>query len=44
LDPEQARKDVEPVARMAGGVVGDALEEAGVKLGGGSVSLSGWLW
>ena len=28
LDPEQTREDVEPWARMAGGVVKDALEEA----------------
>jgi hypothetical protein len=27
LDPEQARKDVEPWSRMAGGVVSDALSE-----------------
>ncbi len=33
LDPERARKDVEPLARMAGGVIGDALEEAHVNLG-----------
>lgn len=33
LDPEQARKDVEPLARMAGGVIGDALDEAHVNLG-----------
>jgi hypothetical protein len=34
LDPEEARRDVEPWARMGGGVVKDALDEAGVKLGG----------
>lgn len=33
LDPQRARKDVEPWARMAGGVVGDALDEAGLKPG-----------
>ena len=27
LDPERARKDVEPWSRMAGGMVGDALSE-----------------
>ena len=35
LDPELARRDVEPWARMAGGVVKDAMDEAGVRLGGG---------
>jgi hypothetical protein len=30
LDPEQARKDVEPWARMGGGVLKDALDEAGL--------------
>lgn len=30
LDPEQARRDVEPWSRMAGGVAADALDEAGV--------------
>lgn len=34
LDPEEARKDVEPWARMGGGVLKDALDEAGVSLGG----------
>ena len=33
LDPERAREDVEPLARMAGGVIGDALDEAHVNLG-----------
>ena len=33
LDPEEARRDVEPWARMTGGVVKDALDEAGIKLG-----------
>ena len=34
LDPEQARQDLEPYARMAGGMVKDALDEADVHLGG----------
>ena len=34
LDPGQARKDVEPWARMAGGVIKDAVEETGIDLGG----------
>jgi hypothetical protein len=34
LDPEQARKDVEPWARMGGGVLKDALDEAGISPGG----------
>jgi len=33
LEPEQARRDVEPWSRMTGGVVKDALDEAGIKLG-----------
>ena len=33
LNPEEARRDVEPWARMTGGVVKDALDEAGIKLG-----------
>ena len=33
LDPEQARRDLEPYSRMAGGMVKDALEEADVDLG-----------
>jgi hypothetical protein len=36
LDPEQARRDVEPWSRMTGGVVGDVLDEAGIKLGAGA--------
>ena len=36
LDPEEARRDVEPWARMTGGVVKDAMDEAGIKLGGQS--------
>ena len=34
LDPEEARRDVEPWARMSGGVVKDAMDEAGITLGG----------
>lgn len=34
LDPEGARRDVEPWARMAGGVVKDAIDEAGVRIDG----------
>lgn len=30
LDPERARKDVEPWSRMAGGVVKDGLDETGL--------------
>jgi hypothetical protein len=33
LDPEQARKDLEPWSRMGGGVVKDALDEVGVDIG-----------
>lgn len=33
LDPEETRRDVEPWARMTGGVIKDALDEAGLKLG-----------
>lgn len=33
LDPEQARRDLEPWARMGGGMLGDALDEAGVQTG-----------
>jgi hypothetical protein len=32
LDPEKARKDLEPWARMGGGVVKDALDEAGIRM------------
>jgi hypothetical protein len=32
LDPEQAREDVEPWARMAGGVIKDAVDESGLNL------------
>ncbi|MSR61600.1 MAG: zinc ribbon domain-containing protein [Planctomycetes bacterium] len=30
LDPERAREDLEPYARMAGGLAKDALDEAGL--------------
>ena len=33
LDPSQARQDLEPYSRMAGGMLGDALDEADVNLG-----------
>ncbi len=33
LDPEQAREDVEPWARMAGGVIKDAVDESGLNVG-----------
>jgi len=33
LDPEQARRDVEPWSRMAGGMARDALDEADIDLG-----------
>jgi hypothetical protein len=33
LDPEQARKDVEPWGRMAGGMIRDAIDETGIKIG-----------
>ena len=33
LDPEQARSELEPYSRMAGGMVKDALDEADVGLG-----------
>lgn len=32
-DPEQARSDLEPWSRMTGGVVKDALDEAGIPIG-----------
>jgi len=35
LDPQQARRDLEPWSRMAGGMAKDALDEADVRLGGG---------
>ncbi len=34
LDPEQARRDLEPYSRMAGGMMKDALGEARLDLGG----------
>lgn len=34
LDPERARDDLEPWARMAGGLVSDAFDESGLKRGG----------
>lgn len=34
LDPEKARCELEPYSRMAGGMVGDAMDEVGVKPGG----------
>ena len=33
LNPERARQDVEPWSRMGGGMVKDALDEAGISLG-----------
>jgi hypothetical protein len=33
LDPEQARSELEPYSRMAGGMVKDALDEADIGLG-----------
>lgn len=33
LDPDQARQDLEPFSRMAGGMVKDALNEADIKVG-----------
>ena len=35
LDPEQARGDLEPFARQGGGMVKDALDEAGIAVGRG---------
>lgn len=37
LDPEQAREDLEPFSRQAGGMVKDALDEADIHLGGQAV-------
>ena len=34
LDPQQARKDLEPYSRQAGGMIKDLLEEAEVSIGG----------
>jgi hypothetical protein len=36
LNPERARHDVEPWSRATGGMISDALDEAGIKLGGSS--------
>lgn len=33
LDPEQARKDVEPYSRMNGGILKDTLDEADIHIG-----------
>jgi hypothetical protein len=33
LNPEEARRDVGPWARMTGGIVKDAIDETGIKLG-----------
>jgi hypothetical protein len=33
LDPSQARSDLEPYSRMAGGMVKDALDEAQIRVG-----------
>jgi hypothetical protein len=33
LDPERARRDLEPMSRMGGGMLKDALDEANVDLG-----------
>ena len=33
LDPEKAREDLEPYSRMAGGMLKDGLDEAGIDLG-----------
>jgi len=34
VDPEQARKDLEPLNRLQGGMLKDTLDEAGLDLGG----------
>lgn len=34
LDPDQAREDLQPWSRMAGGIAKDALKEADIHLGG----------
>lgn len=34
LDPEKARRELEPYSRMVGGMVKDVLDEANVNLGG----------
>jgi hypothetical protein len=33
LDPQRAREDLEPWSRMAGGMVKDTLDEAGISIG-----------
>ncbi|MEO0631919.1 MAG: SHOCT domain-containing protein [Planctomycetota bacterium] len=42
LDPEQARDDLEPWARTAGGLVQDAIDESGLKLGGAGAERDSW--
>lgn len=40
LDPERARRDIEPWSRATGGVISDVLDEAGITIGadgGGNV-------
>jgi hypothetical protein len=37
LDPKQAREDLEPYSRMAGGMLKDTLNEADIHLGSGNV-------
>ena len=34
LDPDRARRELEPFSRMSGGMIKDALDEANVNLGG----------
>lgn len=41
LDPQQMRQDLEPWARMQGGLTKDALDEMGVNLGGIAEGLAG---
>ncbi|WP_309396499.1 zinc ribbon domain-containing protein [Cerasicoccus maritimus] len=36
LNPQQARRDLEPYSRMAGGMIKDAVDESGIDLGGSS--------
>lgn len=36
LNPQQARRDLEPYSRMAGGMIKDAVDESGIEFGGGS--------
>jgi hypothetical protein len=36
LDPQEARRDLEPWSRMSGGMLRDTLDEAGVNLSGQS--------